>query len=56
MRLKGEKVHMLMRGVADEEVTVDVMPVPYTLLRAHETLRYIVWRLLLEKKKKKETH
>ena len=29
----------------------DYIPVSYTHLRAHETLRYLVCRLLLEKKK-----
>ncbi len=32
-----------------------LVPVSYTHLRAHETLRYLVCRLLLEKKKKKNT-
>ena len=31
-------------------------PVSYTHLRAHETDSYLVCRLLLEKKKNKETH
>src|SRR5680860_1753971 len=32
------------------------LPVSYTHLRAHETDSYLVCRLLLEKKKKKQTH
>ncbi len=44
-----------MRGMGTELVTViippdraihDVRPVSYTHLRAHETLRYVVWRVL----------
>ena len=33
---------------------IDTAPVSYTHLRAHETDSYLVCRLLLEKKKKKE--
>ena len=32
-------------------IELKLMPVSYTHLRAHETLRYLVCRLLLEKKK-----
>ena len=35
----------------DGEFTADIETVSYTHLRAHETLRYLVCRLLLEKKK-----
>ena len=35
----------------DDEDDDDSLPVSYTHLRAHETLRHLVCRLLLEKKK-----
>ena len=38
------------------EAGITGTPVSYTHLRAHETGRNLVCRLLLEKKKKKETH
>eukprot|EP00658_Telonema_sp_P-2_P022572 TRINITY_DN19020_c0_g1_i1.p1 TRINITY_DN19020_c0_g1~~TRINITY_DN19020_c0_g1_i1.p1 ORF type:complete len:107 (+),score=27.57 TRINITY_DN19020_c0_g1_i1:36-356(+) len=34
----------------------ELKPVSYTHLRAHETPEHLVCRLLLEKKKKKQTH
>ncbi len=42
--------------LVEQQVTIDVdqVTVSYTHLRAHETLRYLVCRLLLEKKKKKK--
>ena len=36
--------------IADLNTGMFAMPVSYTHLRAHETLRYLVCRLLLEKK------
>ena len=41
-------VDMIYSGHIDK---CHVVPVSYTHLRAHETLRYLVCRLLLEKKK-----
>ncbi len=38
-------------ALANVRQETQVAPVPYTPLRAHETLRYLVCRLLLEKKK-----
>ncbi|CZS11791.1 hypothetical protein CDFC105_93905 [Clostridioides difficile] len=36
--------------------SIDIMAVSYTHLRAHETGRNLVCRLLLEKKKKKKNY
>ena len=41
------------RQILIEDYLVGEESVSYTHLRAHETLRYLVCRLLLEKKKKK---
>ena len=46
-----EHTEVFARGIGD---TTDVVPVSYTHLRAHETGRNLVCRLLLEKKKKKK--
>ena len=40
--------------LGDDEFTVVAVPVSYTHLRAHETGRNLVCRLLLEKKKNKQ--
>ena len=37
-------------GIFDYAIGTSIDPVSYTHLRAHETLRYLVCRLLLEKK------
>jgi len=39
-------------SICGEKGKIDPRAVSYTHLRAHETLRYLVCRLLLEKKKK----
>src|SRR5674476_1634147 len=39
-------------GLSEKDAFVDTCPVSYTHLRAHETGRNLVCRLLLEKKKK----
>ena len=47
-----EGVCQVVRGMwAAQHLTEDIRAVSYTHLRAHETLRYLVCRLLLEKKK-----
>ena len=50
----GERsVHRMMEGLAYlREMNVASVPVSYTHLRAHETGRNLVCRLLLEKKKR----
>ena len=40
-------------SVRRKEIAADISPVSYTHLRAHETDSYLVCRLLLEKKKKR---
>ena len=40
----------------EHDFNFKVKPVSYTHLRAHETVLDLVCRLLLEKKKKKQTH
>ena len=47
-RSDGDSAHTTTRA---EQRQVDAITVSYTHLRAHETLRYLVCRLLLEKKK-----
>src|SRR5665213_3978152 len=42
-----------LRAEREQGITIDVASVSYTHLRAHETGRNLVCRLLLEKKKKK---
>ena len=46
--VKGDNAHPLYQWIASD---YGKTPVSYTHLRAHETLRYLVCRLLLEKKK-----
>ena len=44
------------RGDIEQQVLCASVPVSYTHLRAHETVLDLVCRLLLEKKKKYNTH
>ena len=56
--MKGELTSTMLLGIACAETTgiygfvTGLLPVSYTHLRAHETGRNLVCRLLLEKKKK----
>ena len=47
----GRKLDFLVQEILRETNTIGSKAVSYTHLRAHETLRYLVCRLLLEKKK-----
>src|SRR5665213_4023820 len=46
-------VHQLYNTLVQTDNNLNLIPVSYTHLRAHETGRNLVCRLLLEKKKKK---
>ena len=48
-----QKEHLFYYESIFKEINVDIEPVSYTHLRAHETVLDLVCRLLLEKKKKK---
>src|SRR5665648_1121717 len=53
---KGEVVGLLGPNGAGKTTTFYIIAVSYTHLRAHETRHDLVCRLLLEKKKKKQTN
>ena len=53
--IKKEKYNAILVGIQrDEDISYSMEAVSYTHLRAHETGRNLVCRLLLEKKKKHE--
>ena len=59
VRTPDERLNEICRKIADcliEKNEKNGEPVSYTHLRAHETGRNLVCRLLLEKKKKKKTY
>ena len=55
LKLTAERIHAIAQGIR-QVATLPSPSVSYTHLRAHETGRNLVCRLLLEKKKKYKKH
>ena len=58
IRMIGARIRELrdISGITTGDLAQKLGPVSYTHLRAHETPEHLVCRLLLEKKKKQDTH